>query len=104
MTERRPDRRPDPEALLARMKEEEARQRRGHLKLFFGAVAGVGKTYAMLEAARSLRDDGTDVVAGYIETHGRAETEALLEGLELLPLRLVAYRGATLRELDLDAA
>jgi hypothetical protein len=74
--------RPDPEALLARAKEEEARKSRGRLKLFFGAAAGVGKTFAMLEAARELKADGVDVVIGYVETHGRAETGALLEGLE----------------------
>ena len=72
--------------------------------LFFGAAAGVGKTYAMLEAARALKADGVDVVVGYVEAHGRAETEALLEGLEILPARMVAYRGTTLREFDLDAA
>jgi two-component system sensor histidine kinase KdpD len=98
------DRRPSPEALLARIKEEEARARRGKLKVFFGAAAGVGKTYAMLEAAREQRADGVDVVVGLVETHGRAETEALLEGLEVLPPRPVAHRGATFRELDLDAA
>jgi len=96
--------RPDPDALLARVKEEETRQRRGKLKVFFGAAAGVGKTYAMLQAAREARDDGVDVVVGYVETHGRAETEALLEGLEVLPARVVDYRGATLREFDLDGA
>src|SRR5918996_101549 len=96
--------RPDPEALLARVKEEEARARRGKLKLFFGAAAGVGKTYAMLEAAREQRADGVDVVVGYVETHGRAETEALLEGLEVLPRRAVEYRGTTLPEFDLDTA
>src|SRR3989475_5984538 len=96
--------RPDPEALLARAKEDEARKSRGRLKLFFGAAAGVGKTYAMLEAARVLRADGVDVVVGCIETHGRAETEALLEGLEVLPPRIVAYRSTTLKEFDLDAA
>ena len=96
--------RPDPEALLARVKAEEARKLRGHLMLFFGAAAGVGKTYAMLEAARALKADGADVVVGHVETHGRAETEALLEGLEILPARMVAYRGTTLREFDLDAA
>jgi two-component system sensor histidine kinase KdpD len=96
--------RPDPEALLARVKDEEARARRGKLKVFFGAAAGVGKTYAMLEAAREQRADGVDVVVGYVETHGRAETEALLEGLEILPRRTVEYRGTTLQELDLDAA
>src|SRR5437773_3765713 len=96
--------RPDPDALLARVKEEETRQRRGKLKVFFGAAAGVGKTYAMLQAAREARDAGVDVVVGYVETHGRAETEALLEGLEVLPARVVDYRGATLREFDLDGA
>jgi two-component system sensor histidine kinase KdpD len=96
--------RPDPDALLARVKEEEARARRGRFVVFFGAAAGVGKTYAMLEAAREQRADGVDVVVGLAETHGRQETEALLAGLEVLPPRLVEYRGATLREFDLDAA
>jgi len=96
--------RPDPERLLARVKEEEARRRRGKLKVFFGAAAGVGKTYAMLEAAREQRADGVDVLIGYVETHGRAETEALLEGLEILPRRSVEYRGTTLPEFDLDGA
>ncbi len=96
--------RPDPEALLALAREEEARKRRGRLKLFFGAAAGVGKTYAMLEAARELRRAGTDVIVGWVESHGRAETEALLQGLELVPSRIVTYRGTTLREFDLDAA
>jgi two-component system sensor histidine kinase KdpD len=98
------ERRPDPDVLLARALEEETRASRGRLKLFFGAAAGVGKTYAMLEAARAQRANGVDVVTGYIEAHGRSETEALLEGLEILPPRLVDYRGAMLRELDLDAA
>jgi two-component system sensor histidine kinase KdpD len=96
--------RPDPEALLARAKEEEARRSQGRLKLFFGAAAGVGKTFAMLEAARELRAGGVDVVVGCVETHGRTETAALLEGLEALPLRLVPYRGTMLQEFDLDAA
>jgi two-component system sensor histidine kinase KdpD len=96
--------RPDPDALLARIKEQEARQVRGQLKLFFGAAAGVGKTYAMLEAARERREEGVDIVVGHVETHGRAETEALLQGLEILTPRPVEYRGATLREFDLDAA
>jgi two-component system sensor histidine kinase KdpD len=96
--------RPDPEALLARAREEEARKGRGRLKLFFGAAAGVGKTYAMLEAAHEFRAGGGDVAVGWVETHGRAETGALLAGLEVLPPRLVAYRGTTLREFDLDAA
>jgi two-component system sensor histidine kinase KdpD len=96
--------RPNPDDLLARVQTDEARQRRGKLKIFFGYVAGVGKTYAMLEAARRERAAGTDVVVGYVEPHGRPETEALLEGLEALPPRPIAYRGVTLREFDLDAA
>jgi len=96
--------RPDPEALLARAREEEARKSQGRLKLFFDAAAGVGKTFAMLEAARELKTAGVDVVVGYVETHRRAETEALLEGLEILPPRLVPYRGTALKEFDLDAA
>ena len=99
-----PGHRPDPEALLARAREEEARKSQGQLTLFFGAAAGAGKTYAMLEAAQKLRAEGTEVVIGYVETHGRAETDALLEGLEILPPRLVPYHGTALRELDLDAA
>src|SRR5262249_26163832 len=96
--------RPDPEALLARVKAEEARQRRGKLKVFLGAAAGVGKTYAMLEAVREQKLDGVDAIVGYAETHGRAETDALLTGLEILPPKTVDYRGTALREFDLDAA
>ncbi|MBK8049029.1 MAG: sensor histidine kinase KdpD [Anaerolineales bacterium] len=94
--------RPDPDALLASIQKEEARQQRGKLKIFLGMVAGVGKTYAMLEAARSMRAEGADVVVGYVETHGRVETESLLQGLEVLPRLAVEYRGTTLLELDLD--
>ncbi len=97
-------RRPDPDALLARVKEEEARQIRGKLKVFLGAAAGVGKTYAMLEAAHERRAEGMDVVVGWVDTHGRAETEALLKGLDILPRRPVEYRGTILPEFDLDAA
>src|SRR3989442_15301488 len=96
--------RPDPDALLARVQREEAKAKRGKLKVFFGATAGVGKTYAMLEEARALKARGVDVVVGYVEPHGRAETEVLLEGLERLPYRQVAHRGAALRDFDLDAA
>src|SRR3989441_13243422 len=96
--------RPDPDALLARVQREEAKARRGKLKVFFGATAGVGKPYAMLEDARALKTRGVDVVVGYVEPHGRAETEVLLEGLERLPYRQVAHRGAALRDFDLDAA
>src|SRR5262245_44902216 len=98
------DHRPDPDTLLARMQEEETHQGRGTLKIFFGASAGVGKTYAMLEAAHARRAEGVDVVVGWVDTHGRAETEALLEGLEVVPRRPVEYRGTTLEEFDLDAA
>ena len=98
------ERRPDPDELLARVKEAETRQARGKLKIFFGAAAGVGKTYAMLEAAREQRAQGVDVVVGWVETHGRADTEALVGDLEILPRRPMEYRGTTLREFDLDAA
>ncbi|HVH66694.1 MAG TPA: sensor histidine kinase KdpD [Gemmatimonadales bacterium] len=98
------ERRPDPEALLAEVREQERRAGRGRLKIFFGASPGVGKTYAMLEEARAKRREGVDVVIGVVETHGRAETAALLEGLEVLPRRAIEYRGITLHEFDLDAA
>ena len=98
------DVRPDPDALLARVQREEAKARRGKLKVFFGATAGVGKTYKMLEEARALKAKGVDVVVGYVEPHGRSDTETLLEGLERLPYLLVRYRGTLLRDFDLDAA
>jgi len=98
------EQRPDPDALLAKVQRDEAKAKRGKLKIFFGATAGVGKTYAMLEEARRLKAQGLDVVVGYVEPHGRAETEALVEGLERLPYLSVQYRGATLRDFDLDAA
>lgn len=98
------DQRPDPDALLARVQDEEARGRRGRLKIFFGATAGVGKSYAMLEAARHQKSDGRDVVVGYVELHGRAETEVLLDGLEILPPMRMEHRGVVLTEFDLDAA
>ena len=94
------DRRPDPDALLALAEE----GRRGRLKVFVGAAPGVGKTYAMLQNARRLKADGQDVLIGLVETHGRAETAALTEGLELLPRRVVDYRGRAIEEFDLDAA
>ena len=102
MTE--PDQRPSPDALLAQVQQEEAQAKRGKLKIFFGASAGVGKTYAMLNAARQLRAQRHDVVVGIAETHGRAETVALLDGLEILPLKDIEYRGKWLKEFDLDAA
>src|SRR5215813_9931717 len=96
--------RPDPDRLLEQIKEDEARARRGRLKIFFGASAGVGKTYSMLEAAHGARKGGIDVVVGYVEPHGRVETERLLEGLPRLPPLAVSYRGIVRHEFDLDAA
>src|SRR5208283_2650268 len=98
-TERR-----NPDELLADVQREDARARRGRLRVFFGASAGVGKTYSMLEAARAARAGGADIVVGYVEPHGRIETERLLEGLEQLPFLEVRYRGIARREFDLDAA
>jgi two-component system sensor histidine kinase KdpD len=95
--------RPDPDALLAAVQKEEARQRHGKLKIFFGMAAGVGKTYAMLEAGQQQAASGADVVVGVVETHGRAETQALMQGLEIIPRRRVEYRGTEVEELDLDA-
>src|SRR5487761_1537512 len=91
--------RPSPEALLAAAQKEG----RGRLKVFLGAAPGVGKTYEMLTAAQARQREGVDVVVGVAETHGRAETEALLRGLEILPRRRIDYRGHMLEEMDLDA-
>jgi two-component system sensor histidine kinase KdpD len=96
--------RPDPDVLLAAIHADEAREARGRLKVFFGFSPGVGKTYAMLASARRLAAAGTDVVVGIVETHGRAETAALVEGLEVLPRLAIPYRGHTLREFDLGGA
>jgi two-component system sensor histidine kinase KdpD len=98
------ERRLSPEVFLERVMKEEEHERKGKLKIFFGAAPGVGKTYAMLEAARKKQVEGVDVIVGFAETHGRSETEALLEGLEVLPRLLIEYRGATLSEFNLDAA
>ena len=95
--------RPNPDTLLAALQKEDARQKRGKLKVFFGMAPGVGKTYAMLEAARRELAAGRDVVIGYVETHGRKETDALAEGLPALPRLKLEYRGVALTELDLDA-
>jgi two-component system, OmpR family, sensor histidine kinase KdpD len=94
-----PDLRPSPEALLAAAEQEG----RGRLKIFLGAAPGVGKTYAMLEAAEVRQQQGVDVVIGVVETHGRPETEALLQGLEILPKRQIEYRRRVFEEMDLDA-
>ncbi|HEY2255107.1 MAG TPA: DUF4118 domain-containing protein [Variovorax sp.] len=98
------DARPDPDALLAQWHTEEARAQRGKLRIYFGANAGVGKTWAMLSAAQRDKAAGRDLVIGVVETHGRSETAALLAGLDVLPLRELEYRGRTLSEFDLDAA
>ncbi len=95
--------RPDPDQLLAQVQAEEARSKRGRLRVFFGASAGVGKTYAMLEAALAAKTAGTDVVVGYVEPHGRHETERMLEKLECLPQLPVRYRGNVRQEFNLDA-
>src|ERR1700759_4766384 len=92
--------RPDPDALLAAFRRESA----GRLKVFLGAARGVGTTYAMLQNARRLKNEGVDIVIGLVETHGRAETSALVDGLEILPRRNVMYHGRTLAEFDIDAA
>ena len=96
--------RPDPDALLAQVQRQERKDARGRLRIYFGASAGVGKTYAMLAAARKLQAEGSAPLIGVIETHGRAETAALLNGLALLPLKMLSYRGKSLAEFDLDAA
>ena len=97
---RDPEQRPSPDALLEAARRE--RRRAGRLKIFVGAAPGVGKTYEMLQSAHA-REGGADVVVGVVETHGRAETEALLQGLEVLPRKRLDYKDQTLEEIDLDA-
>ena len=97
------DTRPTPEALLKLARTEEDQENRGKLKIFLGYAAGVGKTFTMLEAAWQRRFDGQDVVAAYVESHGRFETDSLLSGLEIIPRREIEYSGMVLREIDLDA-
>src|SRR6267154_3403646 len=103
MVQQRLDReqRPSPEALLEAARREDSRV--GRLKIFVGAAPGVGKTYEMLQSAHARRKAGIDVVVGVVETHGRAETQALLEGLEVVPRRKLEYRDQILEEMDLDA-
>ncbi len=96
--------RPNPDQLLAELQREEQSRERGKLKIFFGASAGVGKTYAMLAAAQAAKLEGVDVLVGLVETHGRKETIAMLQGLEVLPQKEIEYRGHALKEFDLDAA
>src|ERR1700731_2937133 len=95
--------RPHPDALLEQAEVEERRKRRGKLRIFLGFAAGVGKTYAMLEAAHEQLAQGHDVVVAYAESHGRQETEALLAGLRVIPRQRIEYRGIALEEMDLDA-
>lgn len=96
--------RPDPDLLLAQVQREERGRRAGRLFIFLGMCPGVGKTYAMLQAARQRRNEGVRVLAGVVETHGRAETAALLEGMEVLPRRKIEHGGHLLEEFDLDAS
>jgi two-component system sensor histidine kinase KdpD len=94
--------RPNPDQLLQQIQHAEAANGRGKLKIFLGYAAGVGKTFSMLEAAQQRRAEGVDVVVGYVETHGRIETDALLAGLEIIPHWIIPYRGLTLSEMDMD--
>jgi two-component system sensor histidine kinase KdpD len=98
------EQRPDPDALLANVQAQERRAARGKLRVYFGASAGVGKTFSMLAAARKLRSDGATVLIGVVETHGRVDTAAMLDGLDVLPLKTVNYRGKSIKEFDLDGA
>src|ERR1700676_1738263 len=98
------EQRPDPDLLLAKVKQQEAEAKRGKLRIYFGSSAGVGKTYAMLATARALKTEGRDVVAGVVETHGRSETAALLDVLEVVPAKAVPHRGREFADFDLDAA
>lgn len=98
------DARPNPDELLAQVRNAEKEARRGVLRIFFGYAAGVGKTYTMLEAAKLAASAGREVVIGYVEPHARPETQALTQGFETLPARQIEYRGVILRELDVDAA
>src|SRR5690242_4927860 len=94
--------RPNPEIILEAVKLEEAQRNKGRLKIFLGMAAGVGKTFAMLEEAQVLRRDGVNVVAAIVDTHGRAETEALLKNLYCLPQKTIVYRDKEFQELDID--
>ena len=98
-----PESRPDPEILLRSLKRAQAKEGKGQLKIFFGMCAGVGKTFEMLQAGQEARKKGVDIVIGYVETHGRLETEALVSGLEVVPRSRIDYKGVKLEEMDLDA-
>src|SRR5512140_3733317 len=95
--------RPNPDQLLVRIQAEEKQQGRGKLTIFLGYAAGVGKTFAMLEAAHQRKAEGMDVVVGYVETHKRGETEALVAGLEVVPRVHLIYHNVELTEMDIDA-
>jgi two-component system sensor histidine kinase KdpD len=95
--------RPDPDTLLQLLRKEEEKEKRGKLKIFFGMCAGVGKTYDMLKDAQVALSKGLDIVVGYVETHKRSETEALLTGIPIIPRKTIVYKGTTLEEMDLDA-
>src|SRR4030065_2743421 len=97
-----PNNRPDPDELLAHVQAEEKQRAIGHLKFCFGYAAGVGKTYAMLEAAHQRKAEGVDVVVGYVETHKRVETENMLRGLEVIAPKTITYRNIQLQEMDID--
>ncbi len=97
------DNRPDPDELLASLKSEEVKSKRGKLKIFFGMCAGVGKTYTMLQTANAEKLKGSDIIIGYVETHNRKETAALIEGFELLPRKIYDYKSTPVQEMDLDA-
>ncbi|KAF3997891.1 DUF4118 domain-containing protein [Glaciimonas immobilis] len=104
MSQQTPNTRPDPDALLSRIQSEQLQATRGKLRIYFGASAGVGKTYAMLTAAHKLQSEGREVLAGVIESHGRIDTANQLTGLPILPLKQLTYRDKQLPEFDLDAA
>src|SRR5246127_567323 len=95
------EKRPSPDALLETARRES--EQTGRLKVFVGAAPGVGKTYEMLQSAHAKLKAGVDVVVGLVETHGRAETEALLRGLDVIPRKRIEYRDQFLEELDIDA-
>ena len=97
------DNRPDPDDLLASLKDEEEKSKHGKLKIFFGMCAGVGKTYSMLQAAHLEKHKGVDIIIGYIETHSRKETNELVEGFELIPRKIFDYKGTSVQEMDTDA-
>ncbi len=98
-----PDNRPDPDELLALLKDDEEKSKRGKLKIFFGMCAGVGKTYGMLQSSHAEMLKGSDIIIGYVETHGRVETAKLVDGFELIPRKAYKYKTTSVQEMDLDA-